>query len=187
MIAGATHGPPVGRLALVLALLTACQPAQVPLPSQTRDAGIRSDAYPRPVHDAVPRRDDDIPYEAGCGIERVLGHGYTEAREDGSFVVDLPITITGWAVAPEDAPGIPDAWLRMLPLDPTVAAAQFPLVSHLPRPDVVASTGRADARFSGFTQVSVTGLPPGVYHAQVVFASPAGRWACLNVRQVEIR
>ncbi|WP_460456821.1 hypothetical protein [Arenimonas alkanexedens] len=178
----------LGCLVLVLFSATACQPSQLPLSpvSQQQAAGARQDDFPRIRHDSLPVGADEIDFD-DCGIERVQGATVTQADAEGIVVADQPVTMSGWAVAPEAAPGIPDAWIRLLPLDPSLTPAQFPLVAHYPRPDVAQAQASSQATFSGFTHVTVAGLPPGRYHAQVVFASQAGRWTCRQVREVALQ
>jgi len=159
----------------------------VPLETPANASLARFDDYPRAALGVLPVLGSEQYFPDRCGIESVIGNSSTLQQPDGSFIVDLPATLSGWAVVPDEISGIPEAWLRMVSLGPAAVAEQFPLVLHLSRPDVVAVVGTSRAAFSGFTSVVVDGLPPGTYHAQVVFASASGRWVCSNVRQVEVK
>ena len=174
-------------LPVLAALLAGCSPGKVPLDTPAHAAIARFDDYPRPRVGVLPVQDSEQAIEGGCGIESVRGLHVTVANPDGSFVVDLPATLSGWAFAPDEAPGIPEAWLRMVPLGPGAEAAQFPLVAHFPRPDVAAHFASPSAAYSGFTELVVDRVPPGTYHAQVVFAAAGRRWVCSNVRQVQVQ
>lgn len=169
-----------------LVLLAACSPAVVPLQAPPGAAIARVDDYPRPVLGALPPMEGERHLAGNCGIERIEGAGSTRETADGTFVVDLPARAMGWAFAPDEVPGVPETWLRLVPLAPGGSAAQFPLVAHFPRPDVVAALSAPRAAYSGFAPVTIDGLAPGAYHAQVVFASREGRWVCSNIRQVVV-
>ena len=172
----------------MLVLAVSCRPALVSLPPSTQAFadGARQDAFPRPTGSALPVLADEYLFE-GCGIERIQGATIGEISADGVMLADQPARASGWAFAPDEVPGIPDAWLRLLPLEPGLEAAQFPLVAHFPRPDVARARSAEQAAFSGFSNVTLQGLAPGRYHAQVVFASRDGRWACRNVREVVLK
>ncbi len=174
-------------LALLCLALASCRGGDVPLAENALAADVRTADFPRARRGSLPVAQDEYRFDLRCGIEAVQGASFTEARADNSVAVDLPATMSGWAFAPDEAVGIPDAWLRMVPADAAMAAAEFPLVLHFPRPDVVAARGSAAAAFSGFTTVTVAGLAPGPYDAQVVFSTPAGRWVCSNSRRVDVR
>ena len=150
-------------------------------------ASARTADYPRERLGSLPVAEGEQRFDLRCGIEAVQGATVTDARADNSLGVDLPATMSGWAFAPDEVAGIPDAWLRMLPMADGLAAAEFPLVLHFPRPDVVAARDAPAAAFSGFTSVTVAGLAPGPYEAQVVFVSQQGRWVCSNSRRVDVQ
>lgn len=171
----------------LLWLLVACSPAEVPLPQAPAAALARSDDYPRETPGALPLSEGEQYVEGSCGIERVEGASRTVETADGTFLVDLPARAQGWAFAPDEVPGIPETWLRLVPLGPEGNAAQFPLVASFPRPDVVAALSAPRAAYSGFTQVVLDGLAPGTYHAQVAFVRGGRRWICSNVRQVVVQ
>ena len=182
--------PAVPRCAVVALLCLAqagCRVGDVPLAENTLAAGARTAEFPRARLGSLPISQDERRFDLRCGIEAVQGGTFTDARADNSVGVDLPATLSGWAFAPDEAQGIPEAWLRMVPMAAGLTAAEFPLVLHFPRPDVVAARGSSSAAFSGFTGVTVAGLAPGPYDAQVVFATPAGRWVCSNSRRVDVR
>lgn len=174
-------------LALLCVALSGCRVGEVPLPDNALLDAARTADHPRARLGSLPVAPDEHRFDLRCGIEAVQGATVTDARADNSVGVDLPATMSGWAFAPDEVAGIPEAWLRMVPLAGSLAAAEFPLVLHFPRPDVVAARGSSAAAFSGFTRVTVEGLAPGPYEAQVVFASPAGRWVCTNSRRVDVR
>jgi hypothetical protein len=166
--------------------LAGCSAGEVPLAANPLAAEARTADYPRPASSSLPADAAERTFGDRCGIEAIQGATVSEAMPDGSFRVDLPAVARGWAFPPDEAPGIPDAWLRFLPVGEGTAA-EFPIVLHYARPDVVAARANPRAAFSGFTEVTVTGLVPGTYHVQVVFASGAGRWTCTQVRAVHVQ
>lgn len=166
--------------------LAGCSAGEVPLAPHPLAAEARSADYPRPVSRSLPVQEAEHVFDARCGIEAIRGATVAEALPDGSLRVDMPAEAWGWAFAPDEVPSIPDAWLRFRPVGEGVAA-EFPLVLHSARPDVVAARMNPRAAFSGFTAVPVTGLDPGTYEVQVVFAAGAGRWACLATRTVHVQ
>jgi len=172
-------------LAAVVALLAACRPGEVPLPAHPLVASARMDDYPRPTKEAVPMREGEHGFD-GCGIEAIQGATVSETMPDGNPRFDLPAVARGWAFPPGETPGIPDAWLRFLPVGEG-AAAEFPIVLHYARPDVVAVHGNPRAAFSGFTDARLTEMAPGTYEAQVLFVSAAGRWACTPATTVHVQ
>jgi len=166
--------------------LAGCSAGEVPLAAHPLAVEARSADYPRPVSSSLPLDETEHAFAVGCGIEAIDGATATEAMPDGSLRFDLPAVARGWAFPPDEAPGLPDAWLRFRPVGEG-RAAEFPIVLHYARPDVVAVHANPRAAFSGFTGVTVTDLDPGIYDVQVVFASGAGRWACTQARTVQVR
>lgn len=168
------------------AALAGCTGGDVPLAPNALVAEARIADYPRATHSSLPVAEGEHAFADRCGIEAVQGATVTEAMPDGSLHVDLPGTASGWAFPPDEAPGIPDAWLRWRPMGEGTAA-EFPIVLHYARPDVVAARANAKAAFAGFTATPVSGLAAGTYDVQVVFASEAGRWVCTQARRVHVR
>lgn len=173
--------------ALIFLALAGCRVAEVPLPANALVEQARAADFPRARLGSLPVDPGEQRFDLRCGIEAVQGATITDARADNSVGVDLPATLSGWAFPPDEVPGIPEAWLRMVPMAESLAAAEFPLVLHFPRPDVVTARGSSAAAFSGFTSVTVAGLAPGPYDAQVVFVAPGRRWVCSNSRRVDVR
>ena len=171
-----------------LVALASCRPADVPLPpgAVEQAANARQATFPRPTQGALPVADGEVEFD-GCGIEHLQGAVVGEVAADGTLVADQPARMRGWTFPPRDVPGIPDAWLRLLPLETEGAAVQIPLVASIARPDVAKGRSTRLADYSGFAGVMIDGLPPGRYRAQVVYASPAGRWTCRNARDVLLK
>lgn len=186
-VVAASSGTRIWMFALALLSLSGCHSGEVALAGNLQDGRVRADAYPRPTASAIPVAENEISFANGCGIERIQGKTATELLADGGFAVDLPASLSGWAFAPTDVPGIPTAWVRLVPADPAVAAPQFALVLHYPRPDVAAAHSEPHAAFSGFAGVTVADVPPGDYKVQVVFATTTGRWVCGNSRRMVVR
>lgn len=176
-----------GALALAVLAAAGCSGGEVALADNPLLTHARIADYPRARLGSVPVRADEMTFGDRCGIELLQGATLTEALPDGTFNVDQPVTMAGWAFAPDEVSGIPEVWMRLLPTDPAMVAAEFPVVLHYPRPDVVAARSSDSAAYSGFSRVVVTDLPAGTYEAQVVFVTQAGRWVCVPGRRVQVR
>ena len=168
------------------AALAGCSGGDVPLAANPLVAQARIADYPRATHSSLPVAVGEHAFDDRCGIEAVQGATVTEAMPDGSLHVDLPGTASGWAFLPDEAPGLPDAWLRWRPVGEGTPA-EFPIVLHYARPDVVAARANATAAFAGFTATPVSGLAAGTYDVEVVFATEAGHWVCTQARRVHVR
>ena len=179
------------RNTLMLALLavagvSGCSEPEVPLATNPAAEAAKPADYPRESLSSLPIQPTEAAGGSICSIESVKGATFTEVQADGSIVIDLPASVSGWAFPPADLAKPSDAWLRLMPHDKTVAVRELPLSIHIARPDVSNDYGPA-AAFSGYGDVTLADLPAGSYDAQIVFVTANGRATCDNARGLIVR
>lgn len=178
--------------------LTSCQQPVPQAPEAASEASrplpapvAASEAVEKPPQNSAPSLaiapPDQRPPKAArmCNIEALNGQPF--GGEPLSATVGV-LEVSGW-VGDETTRTVPaDPELRLEVKDDSTKAWRIAVKPGITREDVVAASGEAGLRESGFSvSVPAGGLMPGVYHMYIAYSSGAERYVCDNGRLVELK